>query len=817
MAGTADHTERSSAGTAAGGAARDAAPQPSLTDRLVELFGAVPPRTVRRGASDVIRVVLAVLALVAVTAYARATTHVEGQLAAVAADLPAALDWIFQLLWRIGSLASLVLIVGSALIFRKWRLAGSMVVAGVGAGLLAVGLAAATGLTATRTAQFGSDLVWPSFPNVRLAVATAVLLSASPFLARPARSLIRLTLVVTTISAVALVEGLTSDVLAALVVGWGMAAAARLVFGCPVGEPTADEVGLAIGELGLDAVDVRTVPRERGGITKFTALAPDGTALGVTAFGRDDTDGQLLAKVWRTVWLKDSGPGLTLTRSESVEHLALALLLAERSGARVPRLVALGGAGPRDDAVVVTAPPTGETLAGTDPSRLDDDVLDDLWRNLELLHGAGLTYGQLGPGDVLVTPERRVALVAFERSAVSAPPERVAADRAEALVTTAALVGTERAVEAALRALGPDGLEVVQPLLQPAALSPAARRLIRSDRHLLPTLRAATTAATGTAPPELVELRRVAPRHLLMVAATLLGLYLVLSQLAGIDDLAATIASADWTWVLAAFLIAFCSNFTGAVALAAAAPQHIPLGPTSVVQMAGRFTALIGGAVATLALNVRYFQRRGLAAAAAVGSGVLSNLVSITVQCSLVLICLPLSSTDLHLSETGGGGHTGWWLLLVVVVGVAVGLWVFVPRVRALVRTRVRPQVAAVRSHLTEVFRSPRRITALLGGQLGSHLLYALVLGAALHAFGQSLSLPNLILVQELSTVIATVIPVPGGIGVMEAALIAGFTAFGVPQSEAAAAAIIARMASFYVPPIWGWGALVWLGRNDFV
>ena len=64
---------------------------------------------------------------------------------------------------------------------------------------------------------------------------------------------------------------------------------------------------------------------------------------------------------------------------------------------------------------------------------------------------------------------------------------------------------------------------------------------------------------------------------------------------------------------------------------------------------------------------------------------------------------------------------------------------------------------------------------------------------------------------------IATFIPVPGGIGVMEAALIAGFTAFGVPQGDAAAAAIIARMASFYVPPVWGWGALVWLGRNDYV
>ena len=156
-------------------------------------------------------------------------------------------------------------------------------------------------------------------------------------------------------------------------------------------------------------------------------------------------------------------------------------------------------------------------------------------------------------------------------------------------------------------------------------------------------------------------------------------------------------------------------------------------------------------------------------------------------------------------------------MLAIVVIGVAVGLWALVPRVRSMVRSRLQPQVTALHQHLADVFRSPRRITALFGGQVGSHLLYALVLGAALHAYGQTLSLPSLILVQELSTVLATVIPVPGGIGVMEASLIAGFTAFGVPQSEAAAAAIIARMATFYIPPIWGWAALLWLGRRDYV
>jgi uncharacterized membrane protein YbhN (UPF0104 family) len=59
--------------------------------------------------------------------------------------------------------------------------------------------------------------------------------------------------------------------------------------------------------------------------------------------------------------------------------------------------------------------------------------------------------------------------------------------------------------------------------------------------------------------------------------------------------------------------------------------------------------------------------------------------------------------------------------------------------------------------------------------------------------------------------------PIPGGLGVIEAGLIAGMTAAGVEQSTAVAATFTARMCTAYLPPIWGWFALGWLRRNDYV
>ena len=42
-----------------------------------------------------------------------------------------------------------------------------------------------------------------------------------------------------------------------------------------------------------------------------------------------------------------------------------------------------------------------------------------------------------------------------------------------------------------------------------------------------------------------------------------------------------------------------------------------------------------------------------------------------------------------------------------------------------------------------------------------------------------------------------------------------GLTQAGMPEESAFAAVILYRLASFYLPPIWGFFALRWLERNQ--
>ena len=111
----------------------------------------------------------------------------------------------------------------------------------------------------------------------------------------------------------------------------------------------------------------------------------------------------------------------------------------------------------------------------------------------------------------------------------------------------------------------------------------------------------------------------------------------------------------------------------------------------------------------------------------------------------------------------------------------------------------------------------PRNLVEIFGGNLVAQLVVALALGAALHAFGQHLSLAALLIVLTLGSMLGGVSPVPGGMGVVEAGMILGLTAAGIPQNDAVAAVFVQRLFTAYLPPIWGWFVLVWMRKKEYL
>ena len=122
-----------------------------------------------------------------------------------------------------------------------------------------------------------------------------------------------------------------------------------------------------------------------------------------------------------------------------------------------------------------------------------------------------------------------------------------------------------------------------------------------------------------------------------------------------------------------------------------------------------------------------------------------------------------------------------WWIVLVVVVAVLAFAGLALGTVAGR-RRLLEPTGRALRS-LARVMQHPRRAAELFGGSFAITGFYIAALVCALHAFGAGLGWAQIALVYLGASVVAAPAPTPGGLGAIEAALVAGLTTLGAPAA----------------------------------
>lgn len=153
-------------------------------------------------------------------------------------------------------------------------------------------------------------------------------------------------------------------------------------------------------------------------------------------------------------------------------------------------------------------------------------------------------------------------------------------------------------------------------------------------------------------------------------------------------------------------------------------------------------------------------------------------------------------------------------LVVIAVVLSCIGMVVAIPRIRRVLRTFVRPQLAKVLTHARELLQSPLRLAAMVLGSAVLTLSYIGALWASVQAFGGGLPVAAIGLVLLAGASAAAAAPTPGGIGAVEAALAAGFMALGLESDVAVPAVFLYRLATFWVPVLPGWIAFGALQRR---
>ncbi|MGW2448262.1 lysylphosphatidylglycerol synthase transmembrane domain-containing protein [Streptomyces sp. NPDC001494] len=275
--------------------------------------------------------------------------------------------------------------------------------------------------------------------------------------------------------------------------------------------------------------------------------------------------------------------------------------------------------------------------------------------------------------------------------------------------------------------------------------------------------------------------------------------------------------TASWPWLLAAAAATCLTWVAAACTRQGAVVQPLPKKRLLVTQFAaGAANHLLPTGLGASAVNLRFMTVCGVPPArssAALALYLLAESVGRLGLLAALLVAFPDALRPGTLLPAGSGPPllSGGSALVPAVAGTLVLLaasLAFVGRLRRAVCAFLRDALGEARS----VHTRPARALALWGGSLAFPACQA----AGLAAVGRALDLPvppaHMALAYLAATVAVALVPTPGGIGSVEAALIVALVAAGGPAAVATAVVLAYRVITVWLPLVPGavtLGALV--------
>jgi uncharacterized membrane protein YbhN (UPF0104 family) len=304
--------------------------------------------------------------------------------------------------------------------------------------------------------------------------------------------------------------------------------------------------------------------------------------------------------------------------------------------------------------------------------------------------------------------------------------------------------------------------------------------------------------------------RRVPVRQILCLLPLLLVAVVAVQHrsvlVAGFGQLRA----AEWPWLLAAVAATCLTWVAAAFTRQGAVVDRLPRRRLLATQFAaGSANHLLPTGLGAGAVNLRFMTVCGVPLArssAALALYLLAESVTRLVLLAVLLLAFP---DALRLGSLLPEGAVGPLLLSAgAAAAVAVVLLACVRRLRAAVSAFLRTALGELRS----VHARPARALALWGGSFAFPALQA----AGLVLVGLSLGLPvppaHMAVAYLAATVAVALVPTPGGLGSVEAALIVALVAAGAPAAVATAVVLAYRIITVWLPLVPGaltLGALV--------
>lgn len=784
--------------------------------RDISVSGSLLPPVTRR-TNDILRLALAALFLALVIAGSLITRGkwlaLERSVSRIVGILPPTQANLIYLVYGIAILALPFMILVGLIAGRRWKLLGAYAAAGLIAGLaLSV---TGSGFAApkwhfdlsdrrldTVTSQFVDDPRW-------IAMLAAVLTVSGPWL--PARwrrwwwtLLLAFVPIHLVVSAVVPARSLLG-----LAVGWFVGALVVLIVGTPALEVPLDDAVRAMTRRGFDVVGLRVVRPAAHGPLEMSATSTQPDRLGVVElYGPNQRSRGTMSQLWQKFKLRGSETApLQTSMRRVVEHRALITIAA-------------GDLDVANTSTIAFAPlDRGWTLYAHTPARgapLDEATpVARVWESLRVLHDGQISHGDLRRHEITVD-DGTVRFGGFGSAEYGATNAQLQSDIAQLLVTTTYVYDAESAVSAAIAAFDKQAILTASRRLTKSAVPSRIRDSVDDAKAVIAAARDEVKRQTGADQIETETITRFTRSQVIQLVLLVALVYVAYPFISTVPTFFSELTKANWWWALLGLAVSALTYIGAASALWACADGLVSFKNLTIMQVANTFAATTTPAgVGGLALSTRFLQKGGLGAVRATAAVALQQTVQVITHLGLLILFSAAAGATADLSHFVPSAT-----ILFLVGGVALGLvgaFLFVPRLRKWLGTAVGPRLKEVTADLVALSREPKRLALIVGGCAATTLGMALALWASVEAFGGGTTFVTVTIVTMIGGTLASSAPTPGGVGAVEAALIGGLAAFGVPAAIGVPSVLLYRILTCWLPVFLGWPIMRWLTRNEMI
>ena len=601
--------------------------------------------------------------------------------------------------------------------------------------------------------------------------------------------------------------------IANILLGWSVGLAVRYVLGTPINRASENQIKEGIEADGLKISSMEFL-METTEARIFKVILSSNKELNIWVFDWELQGSGVISSWLRGLFLKTSGDFRGMSIRRRVERTALLAHAISAVGVKVPEVVMVRELEP-DSIFIALENIDGKNLTELLNSKfeLTDENIEQFFKDIKKLHDADIVHRALSAENIFLTESNTLALTAVHSGAIAATEVQQRIDLAESIVTIARVTSVQKSIQIAKKVFKAHELTAVIPALQTVAMSRKTRNYLKNNKKLLLDLRKGLGELAESSVVEPIQFQRVNWRNVFLAFFSVFALYILVPQFSQVN-ISELLSNAQWQWAAIALVSSTLTYIASTSLLLAFVIQKVNWLRTLQAQLAASFATLVTPpTLGSVAVNIRFLNKSGVNAASSATAVGVSQVIMFFIHVIFLLITGVIAGAQTDLSFRPPRVTLLLFVILFAIIIVALSF----TRIRNWVLSKTKPIFSQVGPTLAIVFQQPKRLLVSLISSFLLNVLYIISFYASLKAFNAEISFFTIAFVYLAGATIGQAAPTPGGIGAVEATLVAGLTATGVPSALALSGVLLYRIATFYIRVLPGWFAFADLQRKNLI